>query len=128
MNTSLTKTTTIEIVESGAISTEEFENVGYYIRKSLGHAAVFTLTQVFTLIAFYMFMSEKKIWFISTCSGGFGLLMCVVSEVIQFIVPSRNGAFKDMLIDFGGVVIGLIIAVGIVYLIKRNVTKKGAQK
>ncbi len=126
MNTSLSKTTTIKIVEAGAIETDSFESIGHYLRKSIGHAAVFMVAQVFTLLSIYMFLYKKNKWLQFGISLGEGLFICILSESIQTFIPSRGGAVKDVFIDFAGVVIGFFIAVLIIYLInaKKNKLKE----
>lgn len=112
------------VVKPGAISSDAMEDVGFTIRKSLGHAAVFMITQIFTFLTFYMFLSNKKWWLHTSLSLGEGLLISIMSEVIQYFVPSRSGAVLDVLIDFGGVVVGALIAFLITLLIKKTTKKK----
>lgn len=97
------------ILKAGAISTSGMESATTYIRKIVGHALLFAVCQVFTFLAFYMFLYNKKIWFISALSVGEGLLLAGLSELIQYFEPSRTGSFIDALIDFAGVIIGAAI-------------------
>ena len=112
------------VVEAGAITSDDMEDVGYTIRKSLGHAVVFMVCQIFTFLAFYMFLYDKKWWLYSSLSLLEGLFISGLSELIQYFVPTRAGTLIDVLIDFGGVVVGFIVAVLIVLLIKNSQRKK----
>jgi len=127
INSDLSRTCSFTVVKAGFISTADISNVNLYIRKSLGHAAVFMITQIFTFLTFYMFLYNKKWWLYSSLSLGEGLFISILSEVIQYFVPTRGGTILDALIDFGGVVIGVLIAFLIVLSIKKSIKKKTKQ-
>ena len=94
------------------------------VRKTIGHAAVFMVAQIFTFLALYMFLYEKKWWLYSSISLGEGLFICVLSELIQHFVPTRDGTVKDVFIDFAGVVVGFALAFLTLLLIKKIIKKK----
>ena len=50
----------INVLKAGAIPGEDMENVRYSIRKILGHASIFLVAEVFTVIALYMFLLYGK--------------------------------------------------------------------
>ena len=120
INSNLVFETRYQVVKAGAIDTKDVESVGKYIRKSLGHAAVFMAAQIFTYLTLFMFLYNKKWWFYSSISLGEGLFISGLSELIQYFVPSRSGALLDVLIDFSGVVVGALLAFLIVLLIKKK--------
>ena len=82
------------------------------------------VAQIFTFLALYMFLYEKKWWLYSSISLGEGLLICVLSELIQHFVPTRDGTVKDVFIDFAGVVVGFALAFLTLLLIKKIIKKK----
>ena len=127
INPDLSVSSSFTVMKAGAIGTKDIPNLGVYIRKSIGHAAVFMICQVFTFLAFYMFLSDKKWWFWCSLSLGEGLFVSGLSELIQYFVPTRTGALIDILIDFSGVIVGFGIALLIVLIIK-NARRKTLEK
>lgn len=123
---SLTSTTKVTVVKAGAIGQNEVEGVHISLRKSIGHALMFAITQVFTFLALYMFLYNKKLnwWMIVIISFACGLLLASVSELIQYFIPLRSGTFVDVLIDMAGVTVGLSITLGILFLVKHIKNKK----
>ena len=115
----LSKTTTFTITKAGAITKDDYEDLNLTIRKSIGHAMMFGVTQIFTFLAIYMFFYEKKWYWLALISLGCGIALASISELIQFFIPLRSGTFIDVLIDLSGVAIGLALVVGILLLIKR---------
>lgn len=117
LNPTLVVETKIIVAKQGAISGENYESVNHSLRKTLGHASLFGIAQIFTYLTFYMFFYEKKWWFYSSISLGSGLLLACLSELIQFFVPTRSGAFLDVLIDFAGVVVAALIIFAIIRIV-----------
>lgn len=120
INLELSLTTKYTVVKSGAIESKDVESLGKRLRKSVGHAAVFMIAEIFTYLTLFMFLYNKKWWLYSSISLGEGLFISGLSELIQHFVPSRSGAFLDVLIDFSGVVVGAALAFLIVLLIKKK--------
>ena len=124
----LTDTTEVTVTTGGVINQDNYEDVNLSIRKSIGHALLFGITQVFTFLALYMFFPDRKWWITALISLGAGILLASVSEIIQAFIPLRSGAFLDVLVDLSGVVIALAITVGILLLIKNHKNKKESKK
>ena len=84
------------------------------IRKLIGHFSLFGLSGLFTTLTFVMndFLMEKLKWKNIIIILLFGLVLALVSELIQYFVPGRYGVLTDVLIDYSG----YIIFSGIVYL------------
>ena len=127
INSDLVLTTKFNIVKAGSIGSDQVETFGTYLRKSLGHAAVFMVSQVFTLLTFFMFFIERKWYIYTSMSLGEGLFISILSEMIQHFVPTRTGAFTDVLINFAGVVVGAGLTLLGIYLVKLIKTKKQAK-
>ena len=104
------------ILKAGAIDTEDVDDVGFTLRKTIGHATLFGIAQIFTLLTFYMFMYDKKIFLPPLLSLGTGLFMSILSEIIQYIEPTRHGTVSDVFINFLGVFIGAFITFGIIII------------
>ncbi len=123
INPELSREITCTSVKAGAISKDNIQNVGKYIRKSIGHAAVFMVAQIFTFLTLFTFLNDKKWWLFSSISLGEGLLISVLSEIIQYFVPSRTGAILDVLIDFSGVLVGCVVAFLIALILNKHIFK-----
>lgn len=124
INPDLVREIKCSVAKAGAISKENYQSFGKYIRKSLGHAAVFMAAETFTFLTLFMFLYKKKWWFYSLIALGEGLFISGVSELIQFFVPSRMGTFIDVVINFGGVIAGALIAFLIILAINKSHKKK----
>ena len=124
VNPDLSVETVYTVVKAGAIPTENITDVGSTIRKSIGHAALFMVAQIFTYLTLYMFCYDKKWCFYSSISLGEGLFLAGLSELIQFFVPTRSGSFIDVLIDFAGVAVGAALTFLGIYLVKKIIEKR----
>ena len=124
INPELSLTISCHVVKAGAITSDNIDDFGLYIRKSLGHAAVFGLAQVFTFLTLYMFLYDKKWWLYTSISLCEGLFIAGLSELIQHFVPSRDGRLLDVLIDFVGVAIGAALTFLGIYMVKLIKNKK----
>lgn len=91
-------------------------------RKVVGHFLLFGASGLFTTLAILMSDSlyNKFMWKCILFSGGFGLLMALISEFIQYFAPGRYGALTDILIDYGG----YILFMGLTYLVVYFIFKK----
>ena len=102
-----------------------------FIRKAIGHFGLFAFDGVMTSWALYYFLEDikqtRKWWIKIIISAVFGLLIASITEIIQLVVPGRAGDIKDVLIDYGGYVLGLGIIVLIYWLIYRHRNKKEKQ-
>ena len=128
VNEELTRKVKFTVLKEGSITTDDLESINLNIRKSIGHAAVFMVAQVFTFLALFMFFYDRKWWFYSSISLGEGLFISGLSEFIQYLVPTRKGTFLDVLINFAGVVVGFAITFLVVFLIKYFKNKKSSDK
>ena len=124
INQELSVETTLTVVKAGAISAKDVSGINRSIRKGIGHSAVFMIAQLFTFLTFYMFFVDKKWWLYSLLSLTEGLLISVISELIQYFVPTRTGSFTDVFIDFIGVVVGFAVVFVILVLLKKIKFKK----
>lgn len=114
---------TFYVLKAGAISSDKLDGVGYSIRKIIGHAFMFLIAHVFTLISLYMFFYKKKIWIIAIISLSISFVLASISELIQYGIPGRGGTFVDVLIDFTGAAIAFIV-IGAIYLIVKLIKKR----
>ena len=96
------------------------------IRKIVGHFLLFGLSGIFTCLAFMMndFLMNKFMWKNIFFIAGVGLLIAVISELIQYFTPGRYGALMDILIDYSG----YILFGGLTYLITFLILRKTKNK
>jgi len=79
---------------------------GHFIRK-LAHFTEFTIQSVLINITFIKYRVKMKKFYIYTLF--FGLLTAVTDEFIQLFSDGRSSQVSDVLLDFSGVVAGLLL-------------------
>ncbi len=124
VNPNLKSTIKFTVLKAGSINTNDLEDVGFNIRKSIGHASLFAVAEIFTLIAIFMFLYDKKHWLSLVISLGIELVVATISETIQHFVPERFGSFTDVCINMLGVIVGAGISVVIYFIHKATHNKK----
>lgn len=124
VNPNLKSTIKFTVLKAGSINTNDLEDVGFNIRKSIGHASLFAVAEIFTLIAIFMFLYDKKHWLSLVISLGIELVVASISETIQHFVPERFGSFTDVCINMLGVIVGAGILVTIYFIHKATHKKK----
>ncbi len=123
-NSELVNTIKFTFIKAGSISTDQLEDIGFNIRKSIGHASMFAIAEIFTLLALYMFLYDNKHWILLVVSLGIELIVASISELIQHFIPERVGSFTDVGINMIGVIIAASLLVGIYFIIKAINKKK----
>lgn len=88
------------------------EVVTFIVRK-LAHFSEYAFLSL--LFSFYYYFKDKKYYFIMLIHG---LLTAIIDEIIQTFVPGRSGEIVDVLIDFSGIVLGVIVVSVIIKLFK----------
>jgi len=98
-----------------------------YIRKSLGHFALFSLTALCGFLFLAFLLEDQPRWLAFFLGAGWGLSLALVTELIQHFVPGRYGAWADVGIDVLGYVFGALVCWGafelIVFLKSQEKTK-----
>lgn len=106
------------ILKAGAIKTEELSDVGHSLRKIIGHASLFAIAQIFTLISFIMFFCKEPIWKNASFSMLIGLLVSILSELIQLFTPGRTWSLLDVFINFSGIIFGAVCVIIVISLVE----------
>ena len=111
-------TNIINGIKPGTINDENISSFSNVIRKLIGHFGLFLESGIFTTLSvkFIHYDLKKKYWIFVIISSSFGLFLAILTETIQLFVPGRSGEFRDVMIDFGGYAIPLIIISLIVFL------------
>ena len=104
--------------ESGAVwelLSKIFPSISHGLVRKLGHLTEFTILGCL-LAALFRSKSlperGRKLPAVLRCfvlPAGCGLLVAMCDEIIQTGVPGRSGEWRDVLIDFSGVLLGVLL-------------------
>lgn len=99
-------------------------NASDFVRKLVGHFFFYLIDGVFvSLYAHYQFYYNKKKQVMIFVIVVIGVLSSILTELIQMLVPGRSGDIIDMLINFGGYVLGSGIVLLIFFLANKHKNK-----
>lgn len=112
--------------ESVGISVDrDSESYKNFIRKAFGHFGLFfftSITGVLTIIFLKNNPEMRKIVIYGYL--GYGLILAIITEIIQTQAGDRSGNFADVLIDYSGYIIPLGIMLGAIFYSNRKNRKK----
>lgn len=116
----------INLLEAIGITVSDREAFHAAFRKLVGHFLLFGFSGVFTMLSLIMndYLTRKFKWKIILFCLGLGVIIAVISELIQAFVPGRAGTFTDVFIDLAGFVAFAGITYLIYFLIIRHNNKK----
>ena len=109
----------INLFHAGTINDSNIGTFTQVIRKLVGHFGLFLVDGVFTSWSIYLasaYIKKYKQWYGLIFTLFFGLFMAGLSEFIQIFVPGRSGELLDILIDYGGYLLGTGTIVLIAFL------------
>ena len=86
--------------------------------RKLAHVFIFTVLAFFIRICLESWFSGKK--HLLLYSFLIGAVYAISDEVHQLLVPTRSGSIQDILLDYGGVLLGVLIATGIIRLVRKK--------
>ena len=124
--------TTEEIINNispGTITPENHDSFASFVRKAFGHFGLFSISGFLSSLSIFLLINpvkNSKYYMSIVISLEFGLLMGLITETIQLNVPGRSGELTDVLIDFGGYLLGFLFIFLILFLIIRHLNKKEA--
>ena len=121
----------VNTISPGTVTPENHESFASFIRKAFGHFGLFVISGLLTSIALYLSLKnikKMKPHLIVAISIFFGFSMGAITETIQMHVPGRSGEFTDVLIDFSGYILGMLIIGSILFLVIRHIRKKEEKK
>ena len=96
-------------------------------RKAVGHFGLFFISGILTSWSIHLmskYIKKYQFWFGISFSLFFGLFLAGLTELIQRFVPGRSGEFTDVLIDYGGYLLGTSIIIIIVLIMIKNHNKE----
>ena len=113
-------------VKPNTINDSNYGTFSTFVRKAFGHFGLFAVSGLLSSLAFYLSFSPYS-WckhFMNVMfSLVFGLFMGILTEMIQLSVPGRSGEAVDVLIDFSGYIIGVLIIGLILFLVIKKIRK-----
>lgn len=86
--------------------------------RKLAHVFIFAVLGFFLRVCFEGWLSGKKRLLLY--SFLIGSVYAISDEVHQLLVPGRSGSVQDILLDCGGILLGVLIAAGIIRLVKKK--------
>ena len=114
-----------EIVEKPIEEQQKvYDSVGTYVRKSAHFIEFAALGFFMSLMVNTIYLDYLRRFLLPL---GCGALYALTDEFHQLFVPGRAFSFIDVLIDSGGVLIGILLSIAIFAIFKRISLKK-AQK
>ena len=113
-------------IKPNTINETNIGTVSSVVRKLVGHFSLFLVSGVFTSLSLIYIRKElyEKLWLFFVFSCSFGLFLAILTEIIQLFIPGRSGEIGDVLIDFSGYLVALIIIFIILFIKKKNTRVK----
>ena len=92
------------------------------VRKLVGHFGLFGASGLFTTIALLLYKDVRfdKKMVVFAIGEGFGLIVAIISELIQLFTPGRYFSFIDVMIDYSGYIIFSMIVFFSFFIVYRQ--------
>lgn len=97
----------------------DIEEIKVFIRKVIGHFGLFLVLGVFSTLTYFYFSNKKYISLIIILIVG--ILTAACSELLQLFADGRNPSFIDIIVDYLGYFIPVIIFYIPYYIKKKKV-------
>ena len=107
------------IRESYKQSRQPFMLFAQRLARKSAHVFIFTVLGFLLRICLESWFSGKKHLLLSAFL--IGAVYAVSDEVHQLFVPGRTGSVQDILLDCGGIILGVLIAAGIIRLLSKRI-------
>ncbi len=111
------------------VDTEEqlrrHERISFIVRKT-AHATEYGILAVLAFVAAMQWFAWERRWYYMSALG-LAVIYAVSDEFHQTFVSGRGGSLRDVVIDSGGAVLGLVLLWGILQL-ANNIKKKSQEK
>lgn len=111
----------INTISPQTITSSNFSDFAYMIRKVCGHFLAFTLDGILFSLTFYFFTINRiyyKHYLCILLSLSPGIVVAAISEVLQIFAGGRTASFADIGIDFGGYSAGVLLVFLIIFFTK----------
>lgn len=121
----------VNTVKPGTVTEANYNEFATFIRKAFGHFGLFSISGFLSSLSIFLLINpakNSKYYMPIVISLEFGLLMGLITETIQLGVDGRSGELTDVLIDFGGYLLGFLLILLMLFLIIKHLNKKEAKK
>lgn len=95
-----------------------YDKTHLIVRKVIGHFGSFFLCGIFGLICYYYFVLKQRKAFVISLSCG--VIVAIVSELLQLVTDGRKCQVTDMLINFSGYLLSSLIVMLIIHCINKK--------
>ena len=123
--------TVVDTIAPGTINETNIDDFSGAVRKIVGHFLLFSVVGFFATWSIFLLLENirenKKFLILSIAFPiGYGILLAAISEIMQLFASGRSGEFRDVMIDFGGYLLGAVIIFLILFFMLRK-NKKGKE-
>ena len=121
----------ISVFDKNAINEENIGAFTSVVRKLIGHFGFFAISGSLTSWSIYLvsyYLKKYKPYMGIIFSLCFGLFLAGLTELIQAFVPDRSPQVTDVLIDFGGYILGAGLIILIIFLVVRRQENEEVEK
>ena len=106
--------TVVDTIAPGTINETNIDDFSGAVRKIVGHFLLFSVVGFFATWSIFLLLEnirENKKFLILRFAFpiGYGILLAAISEIMQLFASGRSGEFRDVMIDFGGYLLGAVI-------------------
>ena len=117
--------TVVDTIAPGTINETNIDDFSGAVRKIIGHFLLFSVVGFFVTWSIFLLLENirenKKFLILSTAFLiGYGILLAAISEIMQLFASGRSGEFRDVMIDFGGYLLGAVIIFLILFFVLRK--------
>ena len=101
------------------LSQGEIDGIHQFIRKAIGHFGIFFVDGIFGYLTFSRFLSFERKYNLLLALG-VGLFIASLSEIIQLFAPERGPSVLDVMLDFSGYLLGVLLVIIIINLLTKK--------
>jgi len=112
----------INTIKEDTITPQNFDKFAFDVRKLVGHFGLFAASGIFSTLALYLFLKDKKVGYFlwQLCmTFAFGFVVATTSEFAQKFADGRAALWTDVGIDMLGYFIG-VLPVILILLIRKS--------
>ena len=91
------------------------DEISHFVRKAIGHFLLFSALGFFASMTYIYFINKMKLRLILSLISG--IIVAIISEIIQIFAEGRGPAIKDVLLDYSGYLLSTLIILLIMFLI-----------
>ncbi|MDR0934982.1 MAG: VanZ family protein [Erysipelotrichaceae bacterium] len=114
----------INFFRPDTITNSNIDALAMAVRKVIGHFLLFALNGLIGFFTFISLFKNKKWWLSIIINLIIGLSVAILTEIIQIFTPGRAGLISDVLLDYSGYLLPLLIGYSVILIIRLTKRKK----